>query len=418
MKTIEVNFSLQSREIVIFFMEGRILLRKFMSYKLLQNRTELNSTKLDQNLQRDQNRPKSSTGPKQTKVFNRTKTAQNRTRTGPKQDQTGPTASTASKQDRNRPKHPSLSERGDLKVRPAKICGLRTSGFGDLFGDGTRYSVRRDCTAMITGSEFATPRRAARVARSAVTVRPSRFRFDSSFATPVPCNSASSETIDTYSPLWFHDKMSGRKRMGQIEKMWLGKEEDNVPASNESESGEPQPDDSKTATVASENQIAEPLPPHQLRAVGACGTIPSQAMKGMGWMSANYKKSRRLASSVQDYQGQRSINSIYGYGVEKSFRTQDLNKYYLSQKNSSGLHAYGAYRRIPLTPQQRAATLQWCQERRQWVDEWDHIAFRGSLNAHHYIDEILEPAVLDFLETLPDREFNRIMSIHILEGLQ
>lgn len=35
MKTIEVNFSLQSREIVIFFMEGRILLRKFMSYKVV-----------------------------------------------------------------------------------------------------------------------------------------------------------------------------------------------------------------------------------------------------------------------------------------------------------------------------------------------------------------------------------------------
>jgi hypothetical protein len=38
--------------------------------------------------------------------------------------------------------------------------------------------------------------------------------------------------------------------------------------------------------------------------------------------------------------------------------------------------------------------------------------------AHQYIDEILEPAVLDFIETLPDREFNRIMSVHILEGLQ
>jgi hypothetical protein len=46
------------------------------------------------------------------------------------------------------------------------------------------------------------------------------------------------------------------------------------------------------------------------------------------------------------------------------------------------------------------------------------VFIRGSLNAHQYIDEILEPIVLDFLETLPDREFNRIMPVHILEGLK
>jgi hypothetical protein len=47
--------------------------------------------------------------------------------------------------------------------------------------------------------------------------------------------------------------------------------------------------------------------------------------------------------------------------------------------NFSGLHPYRAYRRISLTPQQRATRLQWSHERRQWVDEWDHILFSDEL---------------------------------------
>ncbi|KAH0810072.1 hypothetical protein GEV33_012718 [Tenebrio molitor] len=86
-------------------------------------------------------------------------------------------------------------------------------------------------------------------------------------------------------------------------------------------------------------------------------------------LDVNYNKLRRPASSIHDYQGQSSINSICGYGVEKSITTQDLNKYHLSQKNSSGLHAYGAYRRIPLTPQQRAATLSYLKKQSRGA--WD-----------------------------------------------
>jgi hypothetical protein len=46
------------------------------------------------------------------------------------------------------------------------------------------------------------------------------------------------------------------------------------------------------------------------------------------------------------------------------------------------------------------------------------VFIRGSLNAHQYTDEVLEPVVLDFLETLSNREFNRIIPVHILGGLQ
>ncbi|KAH0817279.1 hypothetical protein GEV33_005512 [Tenebrio molitor] len=45
----------------------------------------------------------------------------------------------------------------------------------------------------------------------------------------------------------------------------------------------------RSATVASENQLAGPLPSHQLRADEACGTIPSQAIKGMrAWTIIHY----------------------------------------------------------------------------------------------------------------------------------
>jgi hypothetical protein len=107
------------------------------------------------------------------------------------------------------------------------------------------------------------------------------------------------------------------------------------------------------------------------------GRSPSTSSRS--FTSTNYNKSRRSASSIRGYQEQSLTNSIYGYEVEKSIRTQDLNKFYYRRINFSGLHPYRAYRRISLTPQQRATRLQWSHERRQWVDEWDHILFSDEL---------------------------------------
>lgn len=132
---------------------------------------------------------------------------------------------------------------------------------------------------------------------------------------------------------------------------------------------------------------------------------------------------------------------------------------------SFGLHAYRPNRRLPLTAPQKAARLAWCQERRNWVDEWNHIVFSdesrfclwqndgrrrvrryrgerrnlqlaerrhtaltpgvmvwgaiclgqrsplvfipGTLNAHRYINNVLEPVAVPFMQTLPNGIFQQ-----------
>jgi hypothetical protein len=49
---------------------------------------------------------------------------------------------------------------------------------------------------------------------------------------------------------------------------------------------------------------------------------------------------------------------------------------------------------MALIGEERVGTLQWCQERGQWVDEWDHIVFRFCLwrndGACAYVDVVVK----------------------------
>ncbi|UYV63014.1 Transposase [Cordylochernes scorpioides] len=98
---------------------------------------------------------------------------------------------------------------------------------------------------------------------------------------------------------------------------------------------------------------------------------------------------------------------------------------------ANGLHSCRPLRRLPLTPPNRRQRLEWCRARSTWMTEWHRVVFSdesrfclssdsrrvrvwrrrrersnpaaiGSMTAQRYVDDVLRPVTLPYLQGVPN----------------